>query len=40
VNGSTEAKSALAFAKAFAAGVPAKLPALPASTNAAGAKPE
>ncbi len=41
VNGATDPKSALAFAKAFVSGVPAKLPALPASTSpAASAKPE
>lgn len=40
VNGATEAKAALAFAKSFVAGVPVKLPPLPASAKASAAKPE
>ncbi|MFM1801356.1 MAG: hypothetical protein RJA81_708 [Planctomycetota bacterium] len=40
VNGATESKSALSFAKSFVKGVPAKLPALPASASSGSEKPE
>lgn len=40
VNGATEAKAALAFAKSFVVKVPEKLPPLPASANASAPKPE
>ena len=40
VNGATDPKAALAFAKAFAAGVPVNLPPLPVSEKKAAGSPE